>query len=305
MCASLEVEAALPSRHGLKVCAVIPHFRGLISTSDGSVLGFRGRRLLKFTPPFSTPTLVGLLPQSLLQIASTWRLAERFLRQNVNRMVQTRSGAFLCASPLGILRKAATETRFEVVFRAFQGRRPISLCIDGEDRIYFGEYFKNPKRKSVFVYMSDNDGVSWTRCHEFAAGSIRHIHGLQYDPFHDHIWVLTGDDGDEAQIGVASPGFGQYAVFLQSGQMSRAYSGLCTEHGFIFGSDAPRNRIKYSWPTSTQNKSNRFKTSNTASSILALDAVVTSCPPSSSHPRPISRIMLMSGFPFVPHSGKR
>ena len=229
----------------MRIRAVIPRFRGLVATSDGSILGFRRRSLLKYSPPFERPVLVGRLPWTLPQLASTWRIAERFLRQSPYRMVRTRSGVLVCTSPGGILRKDPGSSYFELAFKGYRGNRPISLCVDGDDRIYFGEYFKNPNREPVAVIMSEDEGRTWRKCYEFAAKRIRHVHGLEYDPFHNHIWVLTGDDGPEAQIGVAPPGFGDYSVFLQRDQMSRACSGICTENGFIFGTDAPseQNRL--------------------------------------------------------------
>ncbi len=140
------------------------------------------------------------------------------------------------------MRLGPGESVFRQVTRDIQGRRPISLCQDEEGRLYFGEYFSNPQRQAVRIFASEDDGQSWRAVHEFPAGQIRHVHGLEYDPYRKGIWVLTGDDGDEAMVGWTDTGFTEFRPVLQLGQQSRACSGICTPNSFLFGMDAPEEQ---------------------------------------------------------------
>ncbi len=223
----------------LKTIARIPRFRGLIAEEDGSIIGFRGRRLVRLHPPFRDMETIGVLPNTFRQACAKFSLIRRLLRQEVYHMVRTPVGSLLGASPHGILRKEFNEAEFRVVFQEFRGKRPLSLCVDGAGRVYFGEYFSNAKRGAVRVFVSEDDGRHWRTCYEFAAGEIRHVHGLFWDADHERIWVFTGDDGKEAQIGYATPRFEDYRIVAQQDQLSRACSCVVIGDKLIFATDTP------------------------------------------------------------------
>lgn len=133
----------------------------------------------------------------------------------------------------------AGERVFRSVYSDFHGRRPISLCQDGGGRLYFGEYFANPQREAVRVFGSDDDGISWRTAYTFPQGSIRHVHGLEFDEYRNGIWVLTGDDRGEAFVAWTADGFNTLEVVADDNQRTRACSGICTPGGFVYGMDAP------------------------------------------------------------------
>ena len=66
--------------------------------------------------------------------------------------------------------------------------------------IYLGEYGRNPRRWPVPIYRSRDDGRSWEVAYEFAAGSIRHVHGVFRDPYSDRLWMPTGDRAGECYL---------------------------------------------------------------------------------------------------------
>jgi hypothetical protein len=232
---------AASGRAALRLAIVcrIPQFRGLIADPDGAVLGFRGSWLVRAEPPFDRVERLARLPGGWRRWARRSRLLSRLLRLDVHRMVQTAAGTLIATSAEGIARRAAGAEQFAVAFRAYRGSRPLSLCVDDEDRIYFGEYFGNADREAVHVFMSEDDGRSWDRCYTFPAGSIRHVHGLEYDARRQRIWVLTGDYGQEAQIGLATRGFTEYRVVVQGSQQTRACSAVPTEAGLLYATDTP------------------------------------------------------------------
>jgi hypothetical protein len=223
----------------LEIIRRIPRLRGLISDAGGGVLGFRGPWLVRAEPPFDRVERLALLPSGWRRWAKRSRLISRMLRLDVHRMVQTSAGTLIATCAEGIVRRVVGAGEFSVAFRDYRGTRPISLCLDDEDRIYFGEYFGNEDREAVHVFMSEDDGKSWVRCYTFPARSIRHVHALEYDPCRQKIWVLTGDYGHEAQIGVATPGFAEYSVVVQGSQQTRGCSGVPTAAGLTYGTDTP------------------------------------------------------------------
>ena len=66
--------------------------------------------------------------------------------------------------------------------------------------IYLGEYFTNDTRHEVNVYYLAPDSHKLEVVHVFEPGAIRHIHGLHFDPYEKHVWVVTGDRGSECRI---------------------------------------------------------------------------------------------------------
>ena len=51
--------------------------------------------------------------------------------------------------------------------------------------------------------------------------------------------MLTGDYGQEAQIGLATRGFTEYRVVVQGSQQTRACSAVPTEAGLLYATDTP------------------------------------------------------------------
>lgn len=236
--------------------AKIDRFRGLLSQADGVVYGFRGRDFVRFAPPFRTAELIASLPRRGSRRAPAGRLLERLLRLEVYRLVRTPTGTDIATSREGILRRAVDSPRFDVVFSDPRSRRPISLCCDGDGRLYFGQYFSNESREPVSIFGSEDDGKTWHECYRFPAGAVRHVHGLVFDRFRNKIWVLTGDYGDEAKIALAAPGFRELDVVLQGSQQTRACDGVCTSSGFIFATDTPleQNHVVLLDPTTRQSQ---------------------------------------------------
>lgn len=99
--------------------------------------------------------------------------------------------------------------RLERTLELEECRNPLHQSIECTDdgRLYFGEYFRNPDRRSVPVYSSRDGGRSWECAHRFEAGEIRHVHGCFRDPVEEEIWVLTGDREGECYMVVADPAF--------------------------------------------------------------------------------------------------
>lgn len=166
-------------------------------------------------------------------------IASRLLRAGFHGLVPLANGDLVAIVRGAVLLRRAGETRFEVAHRVTRGTRPLNVCLAPSGRLYFGEYFANQERGEVHVYGSD-DGRSWDVVHSFAAGSIRHVHGIWPDPHRGGVWVLTGDDDHESGIYFSGDDFASLDPVATGSQRARAVTVLPTAEGLVVPTDTPR-----------------------------------------------------------------
>ena len=133
------------------------------------------------------------------------------------------------------------ELRVEHCFRE-EMNNPLSFTrikdIDGfEDCIAYGEYFVNPSRKPVKIWLRDKSG-NWRDIYQFN-GNIIHIHALVPDRLNNCVYILTGDFDDEAAIWVAKDHFKKVVALKKGEQRYRGCVGFATEKGLLYATDAP------------------------------------------------------------------
>lgn len=227
------------SRPRFRVRHEIPDFRALWVGEGRQLYGCRGRRLLLTEDWGRSFATVGEIPSSSLDLAYATRLSSRLLRLGLHYMCITRKGSLVLVGHKVIYR-ATPGRSFEVVFEIPRGSRPLSVAVDDDNRLYFGEYFGNPDRQPVSIFCSEDDGKSWAVTHTFEAGRIRHIHGIQYDPYRKGLWIMTGDDDDEAFVAFSQDGFESMEIVSSGSQAARVVSGIPTPDGLLCGTDTPR-----------------------------------------------------------------
>ena len=106
--------------------------------------------------------------------------------------------------------------------------------------IYLGEYGRNPHRRSVPIYRSSDGGRSWTVAYEFAAGSIRHVHGVFPDPYADRLWIPTGDRVGECYLVSADYDFTDVVRYGDGSQAWRAVTLFFEPDRIVWGMDSER-----------------------------------------------------------------
>lgn len=162
----------------------------------------------------SIPLLARLLRLSVHHLAFSGRKA----------VVIANKEAFLidgdCVTPLGRL----------------HGSRPMALCA-AKGRVYYGEYRSNPERSTVHVYGLDFSACVWQPVWSFE--SVRHVHGVYFDPYAEAFWVTTGDSDNEAAIWRSDDYFQTLHKVVGGSQKFRAVQLLFTPDYVYFGSDAP------------------------------------------------------------------
>lgn len=120
-----------------------------------------------------------------------------------------------------------------------RGSRPLFVCENHNGDLFWGEYFSNPERDEVNVYVSRDLGKSWEIAYRFKKDSIRHVHGVFCDPYDDRIWLTTGDEDHESAIWVTDDRFKNLERVIGGSQQSRALQLLFTNDYVYFGTDTP------------------------------------------------------------------
>jgi len=104
--------------------------------------------------------------------------------------------------------------------------------------IYFGEYGANSERAAVPVWCSRDGGRSWNVVHEFAQGSIKHVHGVYVDPYSELLWIPTGDFEGECYLHCVDENFDRLETLGDGTQQWRPVSLLFEKDKILWGMDS-------------------------------------------------------------------
>lgn len=199
----------------------------------------RGLDLFRSTDEGASFQRIGFAPGDWLErtMART-QLTSRVFRTGFHGITPLPTGDLIASVRGSMLRLAKDSLRFEPAHELQRGHRPLNVCVHPSGRSYFGEYFSNPGREEVHVFGSD-DGSRWDVVGTFEEKSIRHIHGIVWDPYREGMWVLTGDEGDEAGLWWTDDEFRTIEPVLRGDQRARAVTVLPLESGLVVPMDSP------------------------------------------------------------------
>jgi hypothetical protein len=209
---------------------------------DGEALYISsGYRLLRSKPLESESwEIVGeCSPVWWRRITSASRLGYRLMRDGFHALAVLRTGHVVAALPGAIATLAPGDAAFRMTHSVARGTRPLFIAPVPDGRVYWGEYFDNPKRDEVNIYGSCDCGVTWDVVHTFPRQSIRHVHNIVFDRWRECLWVLTGDNRDECRILRASLDWKHVDVVLAGNQQARAVAAVPAAEGLYFASDTP------------------------------------------------------------------
>lgn len=219
-------------------------FRPLLACND-VLYGGRGQNLYRRESNGKLVLVCDLGTPLMSQLSKIW-FVERVLRADIHTMTCRQDGNRLLAVK-GSVRCFDSGSGSEVGrFDIPGGTRPLRIENSPDGMSWFGEYSVNSNREAVPVYASA-DGVRWDVAYRFPKSSIRHIHGIFYDSFRKGLWVLTGDDGDEAGLWFTDDGFSHLTPVARGSQACRAVTIFTVESGLIVPTDTPQqaNRIAH------------------------------------------------------------
>jgi hypothetical protein len=121
--------------------------------------------------------------------------------------------------------------------------RPLYFCeikdIDGfDDRIVYGEYFNNPGKVPVSIFIREKNN-EWKIVYSFPRNCLNHIHNMVPDKYNKCVWILAGDFGDSAGIWCAKNNFKEIKPVLVGEQIYRACVAFPTKDGLLYATDTP------------------------------------------------------------------
>jgi hypothetical protein len=170
--------------------------------------------------------------------SSLSRLAQRLLRFMVTNVIPLPNGDVFVTfdRSVGVIRdgKYRTLAGLERPCRVLRA----ACAVDDKGDVYFGEYLANNERGAMRIYRfaSGSDGLEVV--HSFAAGSIKHIHGIYFDPFTKALFCLTGDDLRECRMIRSFDGFQTLQTIGEGDETWRAVSLIFKPDAIFYGMDA-------------------------------------------------------------------
>ena len=165
------------------------------------------------------------------------RYLERFLRADKCLAVPHGDAIIIIRGGTVYLLKDKLETLGEI-----KGDCPLhaSSSIGQSGSLYFGEYFMNPQREPVKIFKINHQTNKLSVAHSFAAGEIRHVHGIYRDPYlPNHLWITVGDNDGECYLYWTDDEFVHLSRIGDGTQIWRAVGLLFTADKIIWGTDSP------------------------------------------------------------------
>lgn len=225
----------------VKQFAAFPGLRALLWEGD-YLYASRGYTLYKTDvtrPDLSWKLVAQASATPLRSLTSRMRLSSRLFRDGFHALAALSSGHLVAAVPGAILILHPGEKKFIVSHPITRGTRPLHIAVTPGDCIVWGEYFDNADRSEVHIYASSDKGRSWNTAYTFAAGEIRHVHNIVFDPWQNCLWILTGDESTECRILRATIDFSRVETVRAGSQQTRAVALVPTSEGIVFSTDTP------------------------------------------------------------------
>ena len=164
-------------------------------------------------------------------------LLRRLIRAEVTELFPLSEGGEILVAKKGVYRRDPVGHDFVKSFNIPRGSKPLNICITPTGNLYFGEYFQNLEKQTVYIYGSVDNGLSWHIVYKFPEGSINHIHGLFFDKYTNRIWIATGDRDNECIIGYTEDEFETFTEVFRGGQEYRTCKLFFYKDFIVFGTD--------------------------------------------------------------------
>jgi len=121
-----------------------------------------------------------------------------------------------------------------------RGVMPHGLTLDPDGNVYYGEYPTHPDGApgTIRVWRATEGATHWEVAFEFGPGEVRHIHGVQWDPYGEAIWIGTGDRDSGSRIGFSRDRASHFEWVGTGSQLYRACSLLFFPEDVVWATDA-------------------------------------------------------------------
>jgi hypothetical protein len=187
-------------------------------------------------PPFKPSAIIDA--PALRGLAANFRLGQRLLRFMVTNLLPLNNGDLFVTfdKAVGIIRSGKYISLKGLIrpCRVLRG----AVAPDENGDVFFGEYLANAERGEMRVYKYSPGNEELEVVHTFPPGSIRHVHGLYFDPETASVFCLTGDDERECKVLRSKDGCKTFETVGEGDESWRAVSILFDSEHFYYGTDA-------------------------------------------------------------------
>ncbi len=174
--------------HAAQVCAASKKLAILVSHDNGA----NWRKLGK------TSTSIAR------KIANAHSLSVRLVRGGIHAILPAKvedEAGWIVVAEGKVFQITASGREMQPFYEIPRGRRPLRRGLSvTDDNLFIGEYWSNPERTAVNIHKIHIPTQKAEIFHQFDAGSVRHIHTVDKDPYSGKLWVSTGDEDPECQI---------------------------------------------------------------------------------------------------------
>jgi hypothetical protein len=220
----------IASKKGIRPLAALPD--GLVCYSKGSLYHVNyDLNDRSFICKLPTNGLIGYL-------GNHFRLIDRIFRLGPSHAMVL-DGVMFIARRSEIWRCELSTGQLTLDFIIPDGRHSLSfgklILPNGDAQICFGDYFSNPSRKPVRIWVRSNKIPYWSVRYEFADGEIEHVHAVT--AIGKNVFVLCGDFDHCASIWVGNHNFSNIKCLLRGQQSYRATWITELSGKFIYATD--------------------------------------------------------------------
>ncbi|MBK8811512.1 MAG: hypothetical protein IPN69_12370 [Acidobacteria bacterium] len=179
-------------------------------------------------------------------LATVLRPVQRLLRFSVTNVLPVGNGELFVTfdKAIGVIRagKYMALGGLTRECRVLRG----ACAVDRDGSVFFGEYLANDERGPMLVYRYRPGQESVETVYEFPAGSIKHVHGVYFDPYTESLVCLTGDNDSECRMLRTFDEFRTVEEIGAGDETWRAVSVLFSERALYYGTDAEfRSNVVY------------------------------------------------------------
>jgi len=205
-----------------------------------------GRGCDIFCSDFQEKTfVVAKVPRQAVQkLIEPFRLLCRLLRHEIRtfsilsdgtKIASTRQGVYF-SEPHTLLLKPAVLRQGSIFVKP-----PMTITVDSNDRVLWGEYWGNPERRAVRLFVSEDKGRTYEPVYEFKRGEIKHVHNIFEDTYEDCYWICVGDHGREPGIIRVGKNFDSFDWAVRGEQRYRAVNLFIFRNSIIYATDTEKD----------------------------------------------------------------
>ncbi len=167
-----------------------------------------------------------------------FRLLNRLMRHGIHQVIPLTEDDLLVVVKGKLLFVRDKKINHERLLE--RGSRPLrtGICRTPGGSIIYGEYWPNPHREAVKLYLSRDKGRTWDVLWQSEQSSARHIHLVQpVEGAQDEIYFSTGDYGPEPALFRMNIRTRKLRRIGGGGQAWRMLALLQVERQLVWGSD--------------------------------------------------------------------